>query len=271
MKFFLTVLCTYILYVGLFMIYQEAAIFYPTEKRHVAIDHEGQPGIKRFEVGVEPGIKLESYFFQAKNPLRTIIFFHGSNGNLTYYTEWVKIFQRWNYNVAIVDYRGYGESSGSIKKEQDLYDDGQAFVDYLLDREMINIKKTVFWGQGLGSSVAIELAPKYNIEALFIESIFTGILDTIPAFSQQTIPTSRLRYKFENIEKLKSLSVPLFMIHSKDDAIVPFRKIQDLWEKLPMNKKVLVPGNGLRDDFFIKHFKEYEEPLRDFWILLRER
>ena len=74
------------------------------------------------------GEQLHGWWMEHAAPRAQIIFFHGNGGNLS---MWLDIFvqlRRRGFSVLVVDYRGYGASSGSAS-ERGLYRDADATVD----------------------------------------------------------------------------------------------------------------------------------------------
>ena len=68
--------------------------------------------------------KINVLHFRIKNPKGVIAYFHGNADNLH---RWGKIaveFTKFGYDVLVMDYRGYGKSSGP-RNEEYLYSDAQ--------------------------------------------------------------------------------------------------------------------------------------------------
>jgi abhydrolase domain-containing protein 13 len=59
-------------------------------------------------------------------------------------------------NVFLVEYRGYGLSEGE-PSELGFYKDGEAAVNYLLNRNDIDNGKIILLGQSIGGGVVIDL------------------------------------------------------------------------------------------------------------------
>lgn len=111
----------------------------------------------------------------------TIVYFHGNAGNMGHRLQNVwGIYYNLNCNILMVEYRGYGLSTGS-PSEKGLCMDGRAAVDYLYTRHDLDHQKIILFGRSLGGAVAIDVAAdlEYSgkIMALMVENTFTSIPD----------------------------------------------------------------------------------------------
>jgi fermentation-respiration switch protein FrsA (DUF1100 family) len=119
--------------------------------------------------------------------------FHGNAGNIGHRIQIAQILeQTLNCNVLMLEYRGYGESTGT-PDEQGLKIDGQTGLDYVRKRAETSGTKIVIYGQSLGGAVAINLVAKNekrgDIAGLVLENTFLSIRRLIPRFVD-TIPTA---------------------------------------------------------------------------------
>lgn len=111
----------------------------------------------------------------------TFIYFHGNAGNLGHRLQNTsQIFNYLHCNILMVEYRGYGLSTGS-PNEKGFYIDARAAMDYLLNRHDLDHQQIILFGRSLGGAVVIDLAadPIYGhkIMGIIIENTFTSIPD----------------------------------------------------------------------------------------------
>jgi pimeloyl-ACP methyl ester carboxylesterase len=98
-------------------------------------------------------------------------------------------------NSLIIDYRGYGKSTGRINDEEDIYTDGLTAWNYLTVEKGIDPKDIIIWGRSLGGGVAAEIARFKNIAALVLESTFNS-LDEIAKRQYWFLPTTSVMEPF---------------------------------------------------------------------------
>ena len=154
--------------------------------------------------------------------------------------------------------------------EEDLYEDGAALVDFFVEKELITLKKTLFWGQGMGSAIALKLAGDYKVEAVFLESFFPRAKSLMPGVLKYVIPSFVMRYELDNYQYVRKVEAPIFMIQSKDDRLVDIEEIQAFASTLTQPVTKLSEGKGKREEVFWKRYKAHKGALRDFWIDWRE-
>lgn len=175
----------------------------------------------------EDGVALHGWFAHAAvsdtRPRRTLLFLHGNAGNITHrQTNIAHLIQR-GLNVFIFDYRGYGKSEGT-PSEQGLYADAAAAYEYLLRRQDVQPEHIVFFGRSLGGAVAVELATRNPCEKLILESTFTSIKDMARDLFGPLPAHVILRSQFDSFTKIRTIHVPLLVIHGNQDRIVPFEQ-----------------------------------------------
>lgn len=122
----------------------------------------------------------------AKHAPITIIMFHGNAGNIGHRLPIAGVLDQFvDANILMVEYRGYGLSTGR-PDEKGLNIDGQTALDYVRERKDLNGSKIVVYGQSLGGAVSIQLAARNleqgDIAALILENTFTSIRKLIPTY-----------------------------------------------------------------------------------------
>ena len=129
-------------------------------------------------IETEDGERLHGWFVPADNARGTLLFFHGNAGNISHRLESLMIFNRLGLDVLIVDYRGYGQSSGKAS-EEGTYRDARAAWNYLLSERQVPAGRIVIFGRSLGGAVGAWLASQPDVEpaGIVIESTFSSGLD----------------------------------------------------------------------------------------------
>lgn len=194
------------------------------------------------------GIRLDAWFIPATDARRTVLFFHGNAGNISHRLDSIAVFQRLGLNVLIIDYRGYGRSTGR-PSEHGTYRDAEAAWRFLTEDRNLTAPQIVLFGRSLGAAVATWLATQHTPGALMIESSFTSVPDIAaelyPMFPVRLL--ARLRYDARSY--LRSVDCPVLVIHSRDDEIIPFHHGQALYEAAPEPKQFLEIHGGHNDGF----------------------
>lgn len=136
------------------------------------------------------GESLSAFFIRptkkVSKPAVTVLMFHGNAGNIGHRNPIAEVVgQLLNCNVLMLEYRGYGLSSGT-PDENGLKIDAQTGLDYLRQRPETKDTKILVYGQSLGGAVAISLVAKNqkdgDIAGLILENTFLSIRKLIPRY-----------------------------------------------------------------------------------------
>ncbi|OGR06055.1 MAG: hypothetical protein A2511_18085 [Deltaproteobacteria bacterium RIFOXYD12_FULL_50_9] len=182
-------------------------------------------GVVDFDIAVAVGVILAARFHLADVAAPNIIFFHGNGETVADYDEIGGMYTARGVSFLIVDYRGYGRSSGRPTASNMLAD------SHVVLREvkswLAGEQRTgplIVMGRSLGSACAIELAAveQSGIAALIIES---GFAETKPLLANLGIDVDGLGFTeadgFGNAEKIACCTKPTLILHAQQDEIIP--------------------------------------------------
>lgn len=187
---------------------------------------------------------------------KTIIFFHGANGNATTYQFMTKPLVNAGYQLVMVDVRGYGKSTGK-PTHKNVALDAQSMLDHVLSRADIKSTKIYLYGASLGSQVAIHIASanKAKLSGLIIDGGMSSFADIATIFAPQyadfiaQMLASTYSAK-EDIKKTEGLSK--LLIYSRNDTTVPFSQGEELMRNASEPKSFLETTSehisGLKDE-----------------------
>lgn len=157
----------------------------------------------------------------------TVIMFHGNAGNIGHRIPVAGVLQlAVRCNVLMVEYRGYGLSTGT-PDEKGINIDAQTSLDYARQHPVLKDTKFVLYGQSLGGAVAINLAyqnmQQGDIKALILENTFLSIRKLIPSAFPPAKYLVGLCHQYWNSEEIlpKITNMPIIFLSGKQDEIVP--------------------------------------------------
>jgi fermentation-respiration switch protein FrsA (DUF1100 family) len=236
---FLTFLVGYAVLCLVVVFFQKRFIYYPFAD---LIGTPKQVGVPFRDVFFEAsdGVRIHGWIVEPKeNPVRaSVIFFHGNGGNISYSMETAALFANLGFRAFMVDYRGYGRSDGR-PGEKGLYADAEGALAFFCGEYGLEPRDVVYIGRSLGGGVALELALRRPPAALVLESPFTSIRDMAGAV-RFILPLQILLVdRFDNLAKMPRLAVPLLVVHSPEDEIVPFSHGRRLFEAAPEPREFL--------------------------------
>jgi len=156
---------------------------------------------------------------------KTILFLHGNAGNISHRLETIKIFNQLGFSILIIDYRGFGKSTGK-PGEQGTYADADAAWEYLIEEKELIAENIIIAGRSLGGGVAAELAKKVQPAMLILESTFTSMPE-VSAEHYPFMPTNLIvKHRYETNKKLNDIRCPILFSHSIDDEVIPYAHSQ---------------------------------------------
>jgi fermentation-respiration switch protein FrsA (DUF1100 family) len=211
----------------------------------------------------EDGEQLHGWFFQGEEGSPVILHFHGNAGNISHRLDLVQIFQRKGLSVFLLDYRGFGRSSGR-PSETGLYRDGLAAWSYLVEKERIPPERIVLHGHSIGAAVAIEVALQKKVRGLVIESAFTSTKDMAKTMAIFALFSPVFPAHYNNLAKIRRVSAPKLMVHGQRDEIVPFAMGQKLFEAAADPKFFYPVKDAGHNDVFIVGGEKYFELFAEF-------
>ncbi len=183
------------------------------------------PGEPRIPPGTEivwlgPDADVEAWFMRPTGIERdfpVIIFTHG-NGELI--DHWVQVFQRLpaaGVGVLLLEYPGYGRSGGT-PSQTSITSAIVAAYDFLIGRAGVDSDAIVAHGRSLGGGAACALATQRPLAALVLESTFSSVSEMAKRLG---FPSSLVVDPFDNLEVVKSLDIPVLVLHGERDTLIP--------------------------------------------------
>jgi dipeptidyl aminopeptidase/acylaminoacyl peptidase len=229
------------------------------------------------------GLTLRGWYIpSAKGTQKTLILLHGypaDKGNILP----ALAFLHEDFNLLLFDFRYLGRSEGSYstagaKEVEDLL----AAIQFLKSR---GVKEVGVWGFSMGGAVtlmAIEKAPE--IGAIISESSYASLAD----MTFELLPIPLLNYPIAYLvsvwaklflgidvrdaspaDRIRNTTIPILLIHSSADAVIPFSHARLLQQALAKNPNAefwfheqFAHGQLASDyrtrvrDFFLKHLSQ---------------
>jgi fermentation-respiration switch protein FrsA (DUF1100 family) len=195
------------------------------------------------------GLTLNGWFVnQVEAAWFTVIVFNGNAGNRALRAPLADALARHGLAVLLVDYRGFGGNPGS-PTESGLKADSRAAREYALRRREVDPERIAYFGESLGSAVAVELASELPPAALILRSPFTSMVE-VGQFHYPFLPVRwLLRDRFAAVDRISRIHSPLLIIAGEADRIVPASQSRRLYEAANDPKTMIViPGADHNDD-----------------------
>jgi fermentation-respiration switch protein FrsA (DUF1100 family) len=213
----------------------------------------------------DDGLRLNGWFFAlARDRARgTVLIFNGNAGNRAYRVPLATALVRRGFQVLLIDYRGFGENPGT-PTERGLARDARAAREYLAGRLDVEAASVIYFGESLGTGVAVELATEHPPAALILRSPFTSMAD-VGHHHYPFLPVRLLlRDRYETLRRIGQVKSPLLVIAGERDSIVPFEQSRRVYESAASERKrfLSIPGADHNDDDLLNGDAMIEEIAR---------
>lgn len=243
-------------------------IFFP---RKTLIPQNNDPNLKILQLKINKKIIIGGFLFLNNTNLPTILLFHGNGEIASDYQYISPMFFNCNINLAVVDFRGYGFSSGKpyytslISDALPIY---EVFEKWIEDN---NFNHSIFvLGRSIGSVCAAEIGSHNptKLKGIIFESGFASAYNMMTKFiirieSSYLTPLSISQYS--NDTRVRKFNKPVLIIHGSNDYIIPITEGKLLNHNLPSSierKFIIIEGAGHND--ILSYNEEYFTPLCSF-------
>lgn len=208
----------------------------------------------------------------------SILYLHGVRWNLTGQAFRIEQLRAMGYSVLAIDYRGFGQSKGDLPSEASVYEDARAAWERFTVMQP-DASKRLIYGHSLGGAVAIDLAADLAARAkktkhpvpvrgLVIESSFTSLGDAVAQVADNNLPVNwlpvrwLLSQKFDSIDKIVAIDMPLLVVHGLADQFMPSRFSQQLFNAASEPKRLLLVPGGTHNNSMSRGGSQYRQALQ---------
>ena len=224
------------------------------------------------------GQNLHAWWWPAaRRDAPSILYLHGVRWNLTGQAFRIEQLRAMGYSVLAIDYRGFGQSKGDLPSEVSVYEDARVAWERFKTMQP-DANKRLIYGHSLGGAVAIDLAADLAAQAkkqrnpipvrgLVIESTFTSLGDAVAQVADSNLPVKwlpvrwLLSQKFDSIDKIVDIDMPLLVVHGLADPFMPSRFSQQLFNAASEPKRLLLIPGGTHNNSMSRGGSQYRQAL----------
>ena len=259
--FIVSIIAVAILVIGILIYFFQHKFIFQPEKLPAdfkfAYDH-----LKAEEkfVETEKGANISYLHFQVDNPKGVVIYLKGNTKSIKGWGKFAIDFTRLGYEVVMMDYRGFGKSTG--KRTVEAMKRDSQFIYNIVKKEFSE-DKIIVYGRSLGSGFAARLTSKNNPRLLILTSPLYSLLRTIHRYLPFMPAKPFLRYNIPTFQYLKNVRCPIKIIHGSDDRLVPINTAVDLSEINPDLTRLYVVLRAGHID--IHQFEEYHRVMEEIF------
>jgi uncharacterized protein len=202
------------------------------------------PDTSEVSVSVD-GARLSALHLKRDGAKGLVFFLHGNAGNLKTWFVNADFYRQANFDLFMVDYRGYGKSTGAISSEEQLRADVRAA--YAMIAPQYAGRKVVVYGRSLGSGLAAGLAQDRQVRPPDLTVLVSPYSSLVAAQVYPLVPEFLIRYPLRTDHLVSGITSPLLLFHGAADAFIAPGHSVTLKAIAPKAELVLVPGAGHND------------------------
>jgi alpha-beta hydrolase superfamily lysophospholipase len=245
--------------IGILVYYlQDRVILHPVK---LAKDYQYSFGFPHREINVpvdkNTNINIIQFPPQDATVRGVVLYFHGNKTNINRYRWFVPNFTQYGYEVWMIDYPGFGKSTGTFTEET-AYE--WALMMYKMARARFTPNEIVIYGKSLGSGIAAQLASVRDCKELILETPYYSI----PSLAKHYLPIypldQMLHIKLPTYKYLTKVTAPIIIFHGTDDPLIPYSNAVRLKEVLKRGDEfVTIEGGNHRN---LNQYPEMKNKLR---------
>ncbi|MCU0337712.1 MAG: lysophospholipase [Sediminibacterium sp.] len=236
---------------------QEKLIFKP-EKLSADFEFKYDAPFEELSFDIEPGVRISGLHFQVESPKGLILYFHGNTRSIKGWAKYARDFYRFGYDVVLVDYRGFGKSTGK-RSEREMLNDMQFVYDRLADQYAED--HILVYGRSMGSGFATKLAADNQPRYLILDAPYYSFRKVAERFTPFLPHRFILRFHLRTDRWIKRVTCHTYIIHGTRDWLIPISHSEKLRKFNPHRITLIrIEGGGHNN---LPSFPEYHNFIRD--------
>ncbi len=236
---------------------QERLIFKP-EKLKADFRFQYDNPFEELFFDTAPGVRINGLHFYRQNPKGLILYFHGNTRSIKGWAKYAKDFYRYDYDVILVDYRGFGKSTGK-RSEKEMLADMQFIYERLVEK--YTESHLLVYGRSMGSGFATRIAADNSPRYLILDAPYYSFLKVTERFVPFLPMRWVLRFHLRTDKWIGKVKCHTYIIHGTKDWLIPIRHSEKLQQFNPQ-KITLIRIHGGRHNN-LPDFPEYHNFIRD--------
>ena len=236
---------------------QDYMLFKPERlPKDFQFDYENQQ-TKEYNLETRDGAIINGLRFFPKGESKgVVLYLKGNSKSIKGWGKFAVDFTRHGYNVLMVDYRGFGKSTGK-RSQKAIKRDLQEVYNKI--KEQTTEDRIILYGRSLGSGFATKLASLNNPKKLILDAPYYSLTKVTTRYMPFMPLSLLLKYPLPTYKWLKYVQCPIHIIHGTHDKLIPYKSSVKLAQINPkLTKLHTVIGGGHKN---LNNFESYHNML----------
>ncbi|GFZ93023.1 alpha/beta hydrolase [Aquaticitalea lipolytica] len=256
---FITIVIIYIA-VSIALYYLQDYMLFKPEKlpKDFQFNYDNQK-FEEHNLETRDGAIINGIQFKPKGESKgVVLYLKGNSKSIKGWGKFAVDFTRLGYNVLMVDYRGFGKSTGR-RSQKAIKRDLQEVYNKL--KELTTEDRIILYGRSLGSGFAAKLASMNNPRMLILDAPYYSLTKVTARYAPFMPLSLLMKYPLPTYKWLKYVQCPIHIIHGTHDKLIPYKTSVKLSQVNPkLTKLHTVIGGGHKD---LNNFESYHLMLED--------
>lgn len=254
----LIVLGIYIAISILLYFLQDYLMFKPEKLEKDFQFHYENQEIEEYNVETRDGAIINGLHFKVAHPKGIVFYLKGNSKSIKGWGKFAVDFTRHGYDVLMIDYRGFGKSTGS-RSQKAIKRDLQ--VVYNKIKENVAEKYIILYGRSLGSGFATKLASMNNPRVLILDAPYYSLSKVAKRYMPFMPLSILIKFPMPTYKWLKYVQCPIHIVHGTDDKLIPYSTSVKLSKIKPKQTTLhTIIGGGHKN---LNTFESYHKILGD--------
>lgn len=263
---FLTLAAAYLAICAAAYFLQRKLIYHPNRNEYSTPVEVGLP-LERFSILSSDSARFSVWRIAKTETRSVVVYFHGNADNISGNTDLYRTWFNLGASVIAFEYRGYLDSEGEPSEEA-IGRDLAVLADTMRTWYGSGGVKVIAMGRSLGGAVAAKFATHYPVDGLILESTFSSMND-VARMQFPFLPTKLLlRERYDSQAIIHELRIPVLVVHSAADEVVPFHLGRKLYNAANEPKAFVEIQGGHNSGIEISREK-LESTYREFLAKVR--
>ncbi|MFT4756321.1 MAG: alpha-beta hydrolase superfamily lysophospholipase [Vicingaceae bacterium] len=176
--------------------------------------------VEEYNIETRDGALINGLHFKVANPKGVVLYLKGNSKSMRGWGKFAVDFTRHDYDVFMIDYRGFGKSTGR-RTQKALKNDLQLIYNKM--KEKVDEKYIILYGRSLGSGFATKLASTNQPRMLILDAPYYSLSKVTARYAPFMPMSVILKYPIPTYKCLKYVECPIHIIHGTNDNLIPFK------------------------------------------------
>ena len=238
--------------------FQERFIFHPEKlPKNFVFQYENQQ-VDEYNIELKPGVVINGLHFKVDSPKGVVFYLKGNSKSIKGWGKFAVDFTLHNWDVIMIDYRGFGKSTGK-RTQQTMKDDVQAVYNVI--KEKVDEKYIIVYGRSLGTGLATKIASVNSPRMLILACPYYSISNNVKRYLPFVPIGLVMRYSMPTFKWMKYVKCPVKIIHGTNDKVIPMKSSVRLSKVNPKVTRLYpIIGGGHKN---LHNFEGYHRALKE--------